>query len=615
MSDKTSRPRRSAAGRTTEPLLGPGAIAVLFPLHIVINDAGWITSAGHTLKAMTALDLAGERFDALIRIERPRSMTSCAELADRIGEKLALSMPAKDGGRVQLRGVPVPLAGPGGGYFIDLTFGAALSETVQRFELTGYDFKPNDASIDMFFAMQTQQALLEDSNRLAKELSAAKTEAEKMAYLDPVTGLGNRRAVEQWLKEFAIWQDRGAEAAVLHVDLDKFKKVNDTYGHAMGDVVLQRIADVLGAAAGQDDLAVRLGGDEFALWISKAPPPDALEALGRGLVDGMTAPITHGHRTMQVGASIGIVRFDPVEQDGPEDLLKESDIALYEAKRVGNAVATLTPAMLGASRAADRIVRDIEGAILDGRFVPYFQPQIDVSDNSIRGLEVVARWETEDRGVLKPSAFLAPALQATLMADIDRSVRRQAFEAFAGWRGRGMEFGTLSLNITAANLRSPGFAEVLVDETFEFGLPVEDVELELLESILFDRTDELLADRCRSLRKAGFSLALDDFGTGHASLAALIDNDISLLKVDRSFVAGVDWEPALMRITGSILAMARALDIEVLAEGVEQPAEIAALRAHGCELFQGFHFAPPLPAAELERWFADWAGAARTRPA
>lgn len=324
------------------------------------------------------------------------------------------------------------------------------------------------------------------------------------------------------------------------------------------------------------------------------------------LIACISAPVRADGHVCQVGASIGIARFRPGGGLNAGRLLSHSDIALYNAKECGNSTTLLEPEMIREQERTKSLIAEVEAGIRNNEFVPYFQPQVDLSSGQIHGLEVLARWNHPRHGTLPPSTFLEAAIRSNLMGEIDRQVRQNAMRVFSGWLSSGKDLGRLSLNLTASNLRSSGFVEDLLDEMLTAGLGPGTIQLELLESILFDQSDAFLVRQCQALRSAGFLLALDDFGTGHSSIATLIEAPVSMLKIDRSFVSGLGQNPKLLRVTGSMLAMAGQMGLEVLAEGVERREELEFLVNNGCRLFQGYFFAAPMEEEEALLWIENW---------
>lgn len=586
--------------------LSQTAIDILFPMFVTIREDGSIDSVGPTLLRILGPDIQNKNFFEVFAVEKPRRVADYARLQTRIGSKLVLTAKPDSGEPIQFRSVATKLMNSPGGLLLDLSFGTSLADAIKRFDLSGADFKPNDFSIDLFYTFETQRALLDDSQKMTDALTSAKEDAERKAYLDPLTGIANRRALYQRLDDMLARSEGDRELSLLHIDLDKFKAVNDTLGHAAGDEVLKHTASVMKACATPNDLAARIGGDEFAFVLDGAHDEAALFGLAEKLIANIAIPVRVDGHSCKVGASIGIVRFCAGDVAESDRLLINSDIALYEAKDDVQGIKLLTSEMVHAHEDRAAQILDIEVGIEEGQFVPFFQPQIDTRTRKVCGLEVLARWKNPTKGLLTPSRFLKAANQANLMSIIDRQVRQQAIEAFAKCLHDGMEVGKLSLNVEGSNLRSPDFVEALLDELFIAGLSPQSVQLELLESILFDQSDKLLVEQCRALKAAGFSLALDDFGTGHASIATLIDAPISTLKIDRSFVSGLEDNPKMQRITGSMLAMANQMGLDVMAEGVETRVELDFLEENGCRFFQGFYFSHPKEMAEIRSWLTLW---------
>ncbi|TYC62400.1 EAL domain-containing protein [Rhodobacterales bacterium] len=589
-----------------EITLGREMADMLFPLHVRLDGLGRIETAGPTLRRIFGEEIIGQAFLDVFTMVRPRRIQGLQSIWERLGEKLVVSAAPSGEEPIQFRAVAVPVDRAHEGLLIDLSFGIHLARCVHRFALTEADFKPNDFSIDLFYSFQTQQTLLKDSQKLAQALKQSKLQAERKSLEDSLTGIGNRASLHRRLEEMLAHPDPGARFALMHIDLDDFKSVNDNFGHAAGDRVLMQAARALQASCGIKDMPARIGGDEFALLLADAPEEGELEKLARDLVAALSMPVHHNDQSCRVGASIGLVVFQPGQVPNADRLIANSDIALYEAKGQKSAVKVLSEEMIERHEKSTRLVSEIRRAVKKSQFVPFFQPQIDTLSGSIRGLEVVARWELPGQDVLTPAYFLEVATRSNIMVDIDRQVRRKAFSQLAAWQRQGRKIGKLSLNVTASNLRSVDFVSVLLVELAAEGLRPSDIQLELLESILFEQFDHELIEQCRTLEQAGFTLALDDFGTGHSSIATLIDMPISVLKIDRSFVSGLDSNAKMQRITGAMLAMAKNMGLDVLAEGVETLKELEFLEKAGCRSFQGFYFSPPVNAEEIERWLDVW---------
>ncbi len=578
----------------------------LCPLHVLVDDTGQIVGAGPTLQKVLGPTIVGQVLFDAFAIKRPRNLRDMADLARYMGQKLTLQADPTNSEGVMLRGMAVPLQAEGRTFWlIDLAFGANFAEVVAGHALTATDFKPNDASIDLLYTFETQRGLLKDSEDLARALRRAKAEAERMAMQDPLTGLANRRALNARLDQILAQPVSSRQCALLLVDLNEFKDINDNFGHEAGDRVLKHAAACLEAIAGPKDLAVRIGGDEFALIIDAGQCTATIDEIADNLASRIATPVKLDRIECAVGASIGILVFDPAHSESMNQLMKEADIALYEAKLSKRNTVLVTPELLSAHDHKRLLANDIERGLQADEFVPFFHPQMDANSGEVIGLEVLARWDHPVDGTFAPGYFLPAAHRSNQLITLDRQVRRKAMAQFASIAGAELRHASLSLNVTAANLRAAEFEVELEHELVQVGLSPDRIALELLETIFFEENDEAFLARCHGLRDAGFELAIDDFGTGHASISTLIDAPIHLLKVDRSFVSGIDQSPRLNQITGSIIRMAREINLAVLAEGVETEAELDGLMALGCHLFQGFHFAKPMRLADLQIWLAD----------
>lgn len=496
----------------------------------------------------------------------------------------------------------IRLVNPEGWTLIDLNFGANSAEFVKRYSLTSTDFRPNDLSIDLLYTFEIQRALLKDGEDLTAALKLAKAEAENIAMLDSVTGLANRRALHTRLDETLLGQHGSGPFTLILVDLNKFKLINDDFGHAAGDAVLQHTAQCLAKVAGGTGFAARLGGDEFAIIL----PLDgsASQAKGFELVDSIATEINIDHLKCSVSASLGLTSFMPVTATSCDRLMREADVALYRAKNLNQPLVIVTPHMLqefGVNRAK---TVDIERGLKAGEFFPYFQPQLDLSSGRVTGVEVLARWQHPERGVLSPAEFLDNASKAGLLVSLDEQVRRKALAVFSEMSRSSLTGCKLSLNLTSANLRALDFIQNLQDEVLLAGLTPNQVQLELLETIFLDGRDKTLMSQCRAIREAGFGLALDDFGTGHASISSLIHIPLTTLKIDRSFITGINRNEKLRSITRTIIRMARDIEIDVLAEGVETAEERRVLAEMNCQYVQGYYFARPMDAGALREWLS-----------
>ncbi len=555
---------------------------------------------GPTLRTVMGDGIGGKAFFDVFRVERPRHVQQIAHVRSRAGKKLVLAGQGVDGERVGFRAMPVLLSDDSGRVIIDLSFGENFAEAIARYALTSANFKPNDLSIDLLYSFEIQRNLLKDSETMADALKAAKAEAEDIAMRDPVTGLGNRRALQMQLDKALSGELGQGPVVLMMVDLDKFKEVNDDFGHAAGDIVLRHTATCLSALAGHEGFAARMGGDEFALFLRMDQA--MIGAMSQQLLSAIASKISIDGIKYATSASLGYLSFEPGEDMSADQLLSQADIALYHAKGTDTRIAAVTPELLQRFGQQKALTLDVQRALKQEEFVPHFHPQIDMESGDVVGLEALARWNHPQKGVVSPAGFLDVAAKSNLLLLLDQQVRLRALSQFARLSRLLPDGATLSLNITAAKLRTDDFVSDLQREVKAAGLVPGQIKLELLETIFFDGNDCPFIHQCTALRQAGFGLALDDFGTGRASISTLIDAPISMLKIDRSFVTGIDQSDRLRQITGAIIRMAYHIRLAVLAEGVENAAELQVLSDLGCQYVQGYHFAKPMDATALALW-------------
>lgn len=595
-----------AAEGFTQTSINRSALDVLFPMHVLLDRSGHIAHIGPTLKKIMQQDLLQTEFFDAFEIKKPRSVRGLEGLKNASGRKLTISGRRADGETVEFRCLTAILGRADDELLIDFSFSADFVELVQRMDLNTSDFKPNDFSLDLLYTIETQRTLVEDSHKLTMALEYSKKEAEDAANIDVLTGISNRRALYRHLNTRLEETASEPSCALLHIDLDEFKSINDNFGHAAGDHVLKHAAAILKDLSKSSDFAARIGGDEFAMIVSNASSEAQIQKIANGIRSRILSPVEYEGHVFQVGVSIGVVRLDQHSDETPDQLFSCSDIALYEAKRTNQSVVILTREMRARHDERSGLIKEIAAGLENDQFVPFFQPKVDTRHRRINGIEVLARWVHPHRGLIPPVAFIEAAESAKLMGMIERSIMKKAIRSQKKWISEGLNVGKLSFNLTAANLRSISFVRSLQEELESAGLSPNDIELELLESVVFERTDSTLLHRCRELRDAGFHLALDDFGTGHASISTLIDNPISTLKIDRSFITGINNEERLQRITRSILALSKQLDLDVVAEGVETQKELDILNAFGCHVVQGFLFSRPVESEVMGKWLHAW---------
>ncbi|MCO5059898.1 MAG: EAL domain-containing protein [Rhizobiaceae bacterium] len=439
-----------------------------------------------------------------------------------------------------------------------------------------------------------------------QELVAARNSMAYVAIHDGLTGLHNRTFLTNHFETLLKGSHRRHERlAVLQLDLDRFKQINDTLGHAAGDLVLVETAERMRCACRASDLCVRLGGDEFVMILNAAGSSEDIQTLARRILDKINEPISYGGATILPGASAGIAVY-PVDADNAADLLVHADLALYSAKKQGGGSFTFFSDELRAElEHRKQLERDLKLAIRDRSFSVYFQPQVSLRDGRVTGVEALVRWIHPERGVVSPGEFIPIAEKSGLMVPIGRIIMEKAIERAAEWEAAGIDFGRLAINVSGIELREGDFVTFLFDTLRKTGLPTERLSLEIVESVILDDEKTGIAAKLRTIRAAGVHLELDDFGTGYASLSHVNPNEIDRLKIDRRFVHNINANGDNSKIVRAITELARGLGISIIAEGAETEDELTSLLDIGCEQVQGYSIAFPMPEDEARDWLAQ----------
>ncbi|WP_207783748.1 putative bifunctional diguanylate cyclase/phosphodiesterase [Micromonospora globispora] len=416
----------------------------------------------------------------------------------------------------------------------------------------------------------------------------------RLAYCDQLTGLPNRLTFNRRLRR-ALRDE--VPVAVLLLDLDGFKQVNDRFGHASGDRLLASIAERMRNAVGGDGMIARLGGDEFAVLVDgdRPVPPERLAERLLAVLQPLPGEEDLG---VHPSASIGIAEYG-AHHTSHTDLLRDADIAMYAAKAAGkSAYRTCTPALREEAVSRAELIADLRRAVDEGQLHLEFQPIVDLATGTVRSAEALVRWRHPRLGVLQPAAFLPLAEETGLILPVDRWVIQEACRAAAAWRKHAPEV-TVAVNIAAAHLRRPDLIDTVTTATAVAGLSPHALTLELTESALIEGSEAVL-DRLRQLRELGVGIAIDDFGTGYSALSYLHRIPATELKVDRSFVARLDAEdPRAYATVDMVNRLAAAFDLAVVAEGVETGAQHAAVTAIGCLQGQGWRYGRPTALPEL----------------
>jgi diguanylate cyclase (GGDEF)-like protein/PAS domain S-box-containing protein len=441
----------------------------------------------------------------------------------------------------------------------------------------------------------------------------ARESIERLATVDSLTLLANRHAFDESARaELAQAFAQGRRCALLFIDLDNFRLLNNGYGHRAGDEVLRHVAERLRQNIPEPRLLGRRGGDELVALIGDVPDQETTIGLARRLIDAIGAPMRVLGLDLAVTPSIGI-GFFPQDGIDLEALVNAADAAMYEAKQSGRATYALyTPAVARRVDLRLRLEHRLRKAIESREFRLYFQPTVSLADGRIVGAEVLVRWSDAEVGEVSPAEFIPIAEESGLVVGLGDWVLREACKARQVWRGMGLVVPPLAVNIAGVHLRQPSCAESLLATLDEHGVQPGEMEIEVTETGLLD-TSAMVRENLARLRKAGVRLALDDFGVGFSSLAHLRDLPIHRLKIDRSFTVECMRDARTLTIVKAVIEMARALGIKVTAEGVETQTQQTWMQHLGCDSAQGYLFSRPLTPEEFLAIFIDQRGAGRDR--
>lgn len=435
------------------------------------------------------------------------------------------------------------------------------------------------------------------ASRLAIALSKTARDEHlyRQAHFDPLTALPNRLLFRDRLtQEVAICVEARTRGALLYIDLDHFKKVNDSVGHAAGDQLLTIIAQRLRACIKEGDTVARLAGDEFTVILRNVVDPESASLVGERIIESVKLPVNLAGRDHYVQASIGIVLF-PDDGNSIEELLRRADGAMYRAKDLGRGRAVFYDRALMLNR-FETSQSGLYRALRRREFSLFYQPQFNIADGRLVGLEALLRWQTPRDGTRSPGDFIPAAEVSGLIVDIGSWVIEAACAQLAIWREQGIAPARLAINVSVQQLKFADFPRNLRRILDKYGLPPELVEIEITESVF---ADAVAGSALRQLAELGVRLALDDFGTGYSSLNYLRQYPIHVVKIDRSFLEDIPMNSASATLAETIITMAHALGKEVVAEGVETAEQLQFLRERRCDSAQGFFLAQPMPVAQV----------------
>lgn len=431
----------------------------------------------------------------------------------------------------------------------------------------------------------------------------------RQANYDTLTGLPNRLMFADRLATALLRARRERnKIGLLFIDLDGFKKINDTLGHSAGDELLKQISNRLSLCVRQDDTIARLGGDEFTVILPNIRGPGDTEVVAKKIIESVRAPVSLADNEVYVSASIGITLY-PDDADDEETLIKHADTAMYEAKAAGRRTYKFFTANMNAA-AQEKMALEMElrAAIERDEFDIRYQPIVDLKSGQVTGAEALVRWNHPTRGYTGPDVFIPLAEEQGIIVPIGEWVLQKACETARRWRDSGRENLQMAINVSPRQCQEPDFESMAAAVLSQAGLPPQCVTLEITESLFIEGSHESAVQALHGLREKGTLLSLDDFGTGYSSLSYLKRFPVDVLKIDREFVDDVTSSTEDQALCQAVIAMAHAFNLNVVGEGVETIEHAQILQQMGCDRAQGYLISKPLSASDFDQFVADWRG-------
>ena len=442
--------------------------------------------------------------------------------------------------------------------------------------------------------------------KIEAQLLEKQEHLDHLAHHDQLTGLPNRLYLAHFLPgAIEKAQRSGHMLAVLFLDLDRFKHINDSRGHETGDKLLKTVAERVRATVREDDVVVRMGGDEFIVVLQNLKNGILITEMAKRINEALGAPVIVDSRPLVTTVSIGVSLYPRDGQD-MDALLRHSDTAMYQAKDRGrNNFQLFSPVMERKLKERVTVEHSLRGALQRGNLTVHYQPIVDINSNRVLALEALLRWQHPTQGFIPPHRFIGVAEETGLIVPIGEFVLQKVLEDARGWRTAGLSLVPIAVNISAVQLQRSNLRDRIMELTQVQGVSPRLLQIELTESAMFERREgrsgEAREDVISQLRDLGVRIAIDDFGTGYSSLSYLKRWHVDYLKIDHSFVRDLVTDMSDLAIVGAIIAIARHLNVKVIAEGIEGWQQLEKLRQLGCELGQGFLFAKPAPAAQCNR--------------
>lgn len=437
------------------------------------------------------------------------------------------------------------------------------------------------------------------------DIKTAEQKIYSMAYYDDLSGLANRAHFHECLAaEFGLAGMRNQQFAIIYIDLDDFKGVNDSYGHECGDSYLMHFSLYLKSLTQRGDMAARLGGDEFCLMLRNIQDRNTAQRAAEQCLAYCNQAVQLGNHRIHPRLSVGIALF-PENASTADDLVKCADMAMYTVKQAGkHSYAFYNEQMARDTQERVRLEADLRQALENSEFELWYQPKFDILDNSLMGVEALIRWRHPERGMISPDLFITTAERIGMIKEIGEWVLVHACTQLRQWNDRGMQLG-MAINISGDHFIDEGFCDFVFSTLETHGLNFKDIEIEITESL--SRDPEVHTRICRRLRSTGVRVAIDDFGTGYSSLSVLGKLEVDTLKIDKSFIDGIVDDPAAQLMVRTIIDLSLGLGYDVVAEGVETARQLEYLRQNGCPYIQGYLFSRPVMAEQIPQLKSvDW---------
>ncbi|MBI1892228.1 MAG: EAL domain-containing protein [Burkholderiales bacterium] len=451
-------------------------------------------------------------------------------------------------------------------------------------------------------------------NKLIAERNATEEKLEYLSHHDVLTGFPNRLLVQsRFPHALAYAESQGLRVALLYLDLDNFKSINDSLGHAAGDEVIKMVALRLRECVNSTHMVSRLGGDEFLIVLRNVADTAEIENIMNGILEELTQTLLYEGREISTSVSIGAAVY-PEDGRDFDSLCKKANTAVVQAKESGRNTYRFFDMNMNVDAVERLMLRGhMKRALERNEFVLHYQPQVDLDTGAVIGAEALVRWQHPEFGLLPPGLFISIAEDSGLIVPIGEWVLREACAQAAEWQKNGLPALVMAVNLSAAQFRRGNLERTLIDALTESGLSPEYLELELTESILIKDTDNVL-QQVKRLKSLGIKLSIDDFGTGYSSLAYLKKFAVDKIKIDQSFVRDLANNADDGAIVKAIIQMARSLNLRTIAEGVEHERTLEHLRLHQCNEAQGYHFSKPMPKAKFAMFLEAAAAAGHARP-